>query len=99
MDRPQIYQQSQMATVPHYGVKSDKVILATPTWIAAIRALQILFSVVILGLCAWIIHGAYLDCEGFAIAVVSFLRSLQHRRRVPPRGFFPRRLCTLSGPK
>jgi len=99
MDRPQIYQQPQMATMPHYGVKSDKVILATPTWMAAIRGLQILFSIIIFGLCAWTIHSVYLDCDGLAIAVVSFLRSLQHRQRVSPHGFFPQQLCALSSLK
>ncbi|RSM18751.1 hypothetical protein CDV31_002471 [Fusarium ambrosium] len=44
-------------------------VLHTPLWIMIIRGFQFLISLIIVGLCARMIHDAYLDEEGFSLAV------------------------------
>ncbi|KAM0441303.1 hypothetical protein ACHAPT_000612 [Fusarium lateritium] len=44
-------------------------VLHTPLWIMIIRGFQFLISLIIVGLCARLIHDAYLDEEGFSLAV------------------------------
>ncbi|RSL41582.1 hypothetical protein CEP53_012678 [Fusarium sp. AF-6] len=44
-------------------------VLQTPLWIMIIRGFQFLISLIIVGLCARMIHDAYLDEEGFSLAV------------------------------
>lgn len=57
------------APAPSAGVPN--VVIASPTWIIALRGVQIVTSVIVLGLCGYLIHGAYADPQGFAIACVS----------------------------
>ncbi|KAH6884537.1 G-protein coupled receptor protein [Thelonectria olida] len=44
-------------------------VLESPLWVTIIRGFQILLSIIILGLCAALMHDAYLDEEGFSLAV------------------------------
>ncbi|EEU48253.1 uncharacterized protein NECHADRAFT_75635 [Fusarium vanettenii 77-13-4] len=44
-------------------------VLHTPLWIMIIRGFQFLISLIIVGLCGRMIHDAYLDEEGFSLAV------------------------------
>ncbi|KAL2675623.1 hypothetical protein Neosp_011813 [[Neocosmospora] mangrovei] len=44
-------------------------VLQTPLWIMIIRGFQFLISLIIVGLCGRMIHDAYLDEEGFSLAV------------------------------
>ena len=46
-------------------------ILVTPIWVFVVRIFQILISLVILALAARLMHDAYLDEEGLALAIVS----------------------------
>ena len=45
-------------------------IIQTPVWMTVIRGFQFFLAIVILGISGWLIHGAYIDEMGFAIAVV-----------------------------
>ncbi|KAM0338000.1 hypothetical protein ACHAPU_011463 [Fusarium lateritium] len=45
-------------------------VLQTPLWIMIIRGLQFLLSLVILGLCARLMHDATLSSEAFSLAIV-----------------------------
>ncbi len=45
-------------------------VLKTPLWMTAIRGLIVLLSIVILGMAGSLIHGAYLDEFGLAVATV-----------------------------
>lgn len=45
-------------------------IIHTPVWVTIIRGIQFFLAIVILGISAWLIHGAYIEELGFAIAVV-----------------------------
>lgn len=46
-------------------------VLKTPLWMTVIRGLIVLISLVILGMAGHLIHGAYLDEFGLAVATVS----------------------------
>lgn len=46
-------------------------ILQTPLWIVIIRGFQFLFSLIIVGLCGWMIHDAGLPENSLCIAIVS----------------------------
>lgn len=48
----------------------DDHVLTTPIWVMVLRGFQFLVSVIILALAADIIHDAYLDQIGFAVASV-----------------------------
>lgn len=45
-------------------------VLKTPIWILVVRGFQFLFSLIIVGLVGTLIHDAYLDEEGLALAMV-----------------------------
>ncbi|CAI4214881.1 unnamed protein product [Parascedosporium putredinis] len=74
----QQYQQPQqpVAHVPvaHAPVAAPAAahsnVLVTPTWKLAVRGVQIFITLAVLGLSGHIIHGAYMDPFGLAIAVV-----------------------------
>lgn len=56
---------------PHHQEKpAGDHVLKTPVWVMVIRGFQILVSIIILGLCASLMHDAYLAEEGFSLAVV-----------------------------
>jgi hypothetical protein len=46
-------------------------VLQTPLWIVIIRGLQVLVSLIIVGLCGWMIHDAGLPENSLSIAIVS----------------------------
>jgi uncharacterized membrane protein YvlD (DUF360 family) len=46
-------------------------ILVAPLWVFICRIFQVLISVIILALAARLMHDAYLDEEGLALAIVS----------------------------
>ncbi|KAK5992434.1 hypothetical protein PT974_05838 [Cladobotryum mycophilum] len=48
---------------------ADDHILASPTWLLIVRILQSLLSLIILALAAALMHDAYLDEEGLALAI------------------------------
>lgn len=56
-------------TIP--TVEGAPHVLKTPVWVLVVRVFQIIISIVILGLAAWIINGAYIDSAGLSLAVVS----------------------------
>lgn len=45
-------------------------VLKTPIWVVVIRGFQIFFALVILALAGTLMHDAYLDEEGLALAIV-----------------------------
>ncbi|KAI1098266.1 hypothetical protein F4804DRAFT_132429 [Jackrogersella minutella] len=47
--------------------KRGEMIIPTPKWFIALRVLQIVFSVVAVGMTGWWIHGLYYDSLGFVI--------------------------------
>ena len=46
-------------------------VLQTPLWIVIIRGFQFLVSLIIVGLCGWMIHDAGLPENSLCIAIVS----------------------------
>ncbi|CAJ2507081.1 Uu.00g082670.m01.CDS01 [Anthostomella pinea] len=48
-------------------VKKGERLIPTPKWFIALRVLQIVIAVVVVGLAGWWIHGLYYDALGFAI--------------------------------
>ncbi|KAH7156664.1 hypothetical protein EDB81DRAFT_397774 [Dactylonectria macrodidyma] len=56
---------------PQEKMRSDNVLQA-PLWITALRGLALFISVIILGLCATLMHDAYLPEEGFSLAMALF---------------------------
>lgn len=48
-----------------------KTIIPTPTWVLVVRILQIIISLIVIGISGWFIHGLYLSSLGFAIVCVS----------------------------
>jgi hypothetical protein len=46
-------------------------VLKTPLWMVIIRAFQILIAFIILAMAARLMHDAYLDEQGLALAIVS----------------------------
>lgn len=55
------------------GPGFPNLVIASPLWVMILRIVQIVVSVIVLGCCAYLIHGAYADAQGFAIACVSCL--------------------------
>lgn len=53
------------------GQGFPNIVVASPTWVTVLRIVQIVVSVIVLGCCAYLIHGAYADPQGLAIACVS----------------------------
>lgn len=51
------------------GVAPDHII-KTPIWMLVIRVFQFLLALIIVGLAGTLIHQAYLDEEGLALAIV-----------------------------
>lgn len=45
-------------------------VLQAPLWVTVVRGFQLLLSLIILGLCATLMHDAYLPEEGFSLAIV-----------------------------
>lgn len=69
---PQQVNQQPAATIQSAASAGfPNVVVPSPTWIVALRGVQIVTSVIVLGLCGYLIHGAYADPQGFAIACVS----------------------------
>ncbi|KEZ40518.1 hypothetical protein SAPIO_CDS8420 [Scedosporium apiospermum] len=77
-----LQQQPQMSAVPTpapaastsyvvypAGDNATKTGVKPEPWQYAVRGIQIVVSIIVLGLSAYIIHGAYMDPFGFAIAV------------------------------
>ncbi|KAH7155865.1 G-protein coupled receptor protein [Dactylonectria estremocensis] len=56
---------------PQEKTRSDNV-LQPPLWITVLRGLALFISVIILGLCAALMHDAYLPEEGFSLAMALF---------------------------
>ncbi|KAK7751803.1 hypothetical protein SLS62_006289 [Diatrype stigma] len=52
--------------------RNGQTIIPTPTWVLVVRACQILFSIISLGLSGWWIHGLYANPLGFAIVCSIF---------------------------
>lgn len=50
----------------------EQYIQQTPVWVLAVRALQIVFALVILAMCGYIMHGKALEANVFALVVVGF---------------------------
>ena len=57
--------------IPAKEHSSGGHVLKTPIWVVVIRGFQILISLVIAGLAARLMHDAYIDEEGLAMAIVS----------------------------
>lgn len=51
------------------GATADHII-ATPIWVLVVRVFQFLLALIILGLSGALIHQAYLDENGLALAIV-----------------------------
>lgn len=70
-----------MASINEKTSGSDNI-LHTPVWVMVIRGFQLFLSLVILGLAGRLMHDAYLDEEGLALAIVSPLQAWpdQYRR-------------------
>ncbi|KAI5855042.1 hypothetical protein GGS23DRAFT_608250 [Durotheca rogersii] len=49
------------------AIKRGQVIIPTPKWFIALRALQIVLGIILVGLTGWWIHGLYYDELGFVI--------------------------------
>ena len=49
----------------------EQYIQATPVWVVVVRALQIFFSIIILGMAGYLIHGNAMAENGFAVVCVS----------------------------
>lgn len=47
-------------------------VLQTPIWMLAIRIVQLLLSLIIVGMAGKLMHDAYLDECGLALAIVTF---------------------------
>lgn len=54
-----------------HQVEGSEHVLKTPIWITVIRGFQFLLSLIIVGLAGRLIHDAYLDENGLAIATAS----------------------------
>ncbi len=52
----------------------ERYIQQTPVWVVVVRGFQIAFSVIILAMCGYLIHGKALDANVFALVVVSSRR-------------------------
>lgn len=59
--------QAPVSTGPGF----PNIVITSPMWVMALRIVQIVVSIIVLGCCAYLIHGAYADPQGFAIACVS----------------------------
>ena len=57
---------------PTEKYRLDGDVLKTTIWITVIRGFQLFISLVVAGLAARLMHDAYLDEEGLALAIVSF---------------------------
>lgn len=53
-------------------------VLRTPLWVVILRGLQFLVSLIIVGLCGWMIHDAGLPENSLCIAIVSYSTSSMH---------------------
>ena len=70
--QPQAPVASTFAPAPvSSGQSFPNIVIASPTWVTVLRIVQIVSSVIVLGCCGYLIHGAYADPQGFAIACVS----------------------------
>jgi len=49
----------------------DQYVQQTPVWVVAVRGVQILLSIIILGMAGFLIHGHAMGANGFAVACVS----------------------------
>ena len=56
---------------PHHEKPAGDHVLQTPIWLVVIRGFQVFLSLIILALCGRLMHDAYLEEEGFSLAVVS----------------------------
>ncbi|KAI1344250.1 hypothetical protein F5Y15DRAFT_107002 [Xylariaceae sp. FL0016] len=54
------------------STRQGQTLISTPKWFIALRVLQIIFSLVVIGLSGWWIHGLYEDELGFSIACCLF---------------------------
>ncbi|KAF7544298.1 hypothetical protein G7Z17_g10073 [Cylindrodendrum hubeiense] len=61
-----------MESTTHQEKPAGDHVLETPLWVTVLRGLQLLLSVIILGLCADLMHDAYLPEEGFSLAISLF---------------------------
>lgn len=59
-----------MSSAVHHAEGSEHV-LKTPIWMTVIRGFQFLVSLIIVGLAGRLMHDAYLDEHGLALATVS----------------------------
>lgn len=50
-------------------------VVATPIWMLAIRVAQFLLALIIVGLSGALMHDAYLDEEGLALAIVRTIQT------------------------
>ncbi|KAK7393914.1 hypothetical protein QQX98_013300 [Neonectria punicea] len=65
--------EQQTQPPPHHQEKpAGDHVLQTPVWVMVIRGFQILISIIILGLCASLMHDAYIAEEGFSLAIALF---------------------------
>lgn len=55
----------------HEKPRSDDHVLQTPSWVVVARGFQAFLALIILALCARLMHDAYLEEEGFCLAMVS----------------------------
>ncbi|SPN98439.1 uncharacterized protein DNG_01483 [Cephalotrichum gorgonifer] len=63
-----VQQPAAPAVAVSRGPFFQNLTIAPPTWVLAIRGVQVVVSIVIVGLAGYLIHGAYADPQGFAIA-------------------------------
>lgn len=54
-----------------HQVEGSEHVLKTPIWITVIRGFQFLISLIIVGLAGRMMHDAYMDEHGLALATVS----------------------------
>ena len=53
----------------------EQYIQQTPTWVVIVRGLQVFFSIIILGMAGYLIHGHAMAENGFAVVCVSLSTS------------------------
>ncbi|CAM1504583.1 Fc.00g021740.m01.CDS01 [Cosmosporella sp. VM-42] len=56
----------------HHEKPAGDHVLKTPIWMVVIRGFQVFISLIILALCGRLMHDAYLDEEGFSLAISLF---------------------------
>jgi hypothetical protein len=64
-------QQQYVAPAAVAHIEKEQYIQHTPVWVVVLRGVQILLSIIILGMAGFLIHGHAMGANGFAVACVS----------------------------